>query len=390
MAIKSMKDLDLSGKTVVVREDLNVPMKDGKISNDKRIRAALPTLKLALEKGAGVVVLSHLGRPTEGEYAEEFSLKPVAERLSKDLGLEVRLAKTFAEAKVKPGEVCVLENVRFNKGEKKNSPELAAQYAGLGDVYVMDAFATAHRAQASTEGAIRCAREACAGPLLQAELDAFAKVLDAPRRPLVAIIGGSKVSTKLELLNNLLERVDALIVGGGIANTFLAATGKDVGASLYEPDLVEASKEILAKAEKLGRRMPLPVDVVVAEKLAPGQQAVTCGVDEVPGDKMILDVGPKTVAVYQELLAGAATVVWNGPVGAFETDPFGAGTKAIGEALAAQQGKSFVVVGGGDSVAAVESYGLAAKMGYISTGGGAFLELFEGKQLPSIVALDSK
>ncbi|MBR6467680.1 MAG: phosphoglycerate kinase, partial [Desulfovibrio sp.] len=316
MAIKSMKDLDLSGKTVVVREDLNVPMKDGKISNDKRIRAALPTLKLALEKGAGVVVLSHLGRPTEGEYAEEFSLKPVAERLSKDLGLEVKLAKTFAEAKVKPGEVCVLENVRFNKGEKKNSPELAAQYAGLGDVYVMDAFATAHRAQASTEGAIRCAREACAGPLLQAELDAFAKVLDAPKRPLVAIIGGSKVSTKLELLNNLLERVDALIVGGGIANTFLAATGKDVGASLYEPDLVEASKEILAKAEKLGRKMPLPVDVVVAEKLAPGQQAVTCGVDEVPGDKMILDVGPKTVAVYQELLAGAATVVWNGPVGA--------------------------------------------------------------------------
>ncbi|MBO4296431.1 MAG: phosphoglycerate kinase [Desulfovibrio sp.] len=390
MAIKSMKDLDLSGKTVVVREDLNVPMKDGKISNDKRIRAALPTLKLALEKGAGIVVLSHLGRPTEGEYAEEFSLKPVAERLSKDLGLEVRLAKTFAEAKVKPGEVCVLENVRFNKGEKKNSPELAAQYAGLGDVYVMDAFATAHRAQASTEGAIRCAREACAGPLLQAELDAFAKVLDAPKRPLVAIIGGSKVSTKLELLNNLLERVDALIVGGGIANTFLAATGKDVGASLYEPDLVEASKEILAKAEKLGRRMPLPVDVVVAEKLAPGQQAVTCGVDEVPGDKMILDVGPRTVAVYQELLAGAATVVWNGPVGAFETDPFGAGTKAIGEALATQQGKSFVVVGGGDSVAAVESYGLAAKMGYISTGGGAFLELFEGKQLPSIVALDSK
>ncbi|MBQ1420275.1 MAG: phosphoglycerate kinase [Desulfovibrio sp.] len=390
MAIKPMKDLDLSGKTVVVREDLNVPMKDGKISNDKRIRAALPTLKLALEKGAGVVVLSHLGRPTEGEYAEEFSLKPVAERLSKDLGLEVKLAKTFAEAKVKPGEVCVLENVRFNKGEKKNSPELAAQYAALGDVYVMDAFATAHRAQASTEGAIRCAREACAGPLLQAELEAFAKVLDAPKRPLVAIIGGSKVSTKLELLNNLLERVDALIVGGGIANTFLAATGKDVGASLYEPDLVEASKEILAKAEKLGRKMPLPVDVVVAEKLAPGQHAVTCGVDEVPGDKMILDVGPKTVAVYQELLAGAATVVWNGPVGAFETDPFGAGTKAIGEALAAQQGKSFVVVGGGDSVAAVESYGLASKMGYISTGGGAFLELFEGKQLPSIVALDSK
>ena len=390
MAIKPMKDLDLSGKTVVVREDLNVPMKDGKISNDKRIRAALPTLKLALEKGAGVVVLSHLGRPTEGEYAEEFSLKPVAERLSKDLGLEVKLAKTFAEAKVKPGEVCVLENVRFNKGEKKNSPELAAQYAALGDVYVMDAFATAHRAQASTEGAIRCAREACAGLLLQAEIDAFAKVLDAPKRPLVAIIGGSKVSTKLELLNNLLERVDALIVGGGIANTFLAATGKDVGASLYEPDLVEASKEILAKAEKLGRKMPLPVDVVVAEKLAPGQHAVTCGVDEVPGDKMILDVGPKTVAVYQELLAGAATVVWNGPVGAFETDPFGAGTKAIGEALAAQQGKSFVVVGGGDSVAAVESYGLASKMGYISTGGGAFLELFEGKQLPSIVALDSK
>ncbi len=241
MAIKSMKDLDLSGKTVVVREDLNVPMKDGRISSDKRIRAALHTLKLALEKGAGVVVLSHLGRPTEGEYAEEFPLKPVAERLGQELGLEVRLAKTFEEARVKPGEVCVLENVRFNRGEKKNSPELASQYAPLGDVYVMDAFATAHRAQASTESAIRCAREACASLLLQSEIDAFAKLLNAPRRPLVAIIGGSKVSTKLDLLNNLIERVDALIVGGGIANTFLVATCRGVGASLFEPDLLEAS-----------------------------------------------------------------------------------------------------------------------------------------------------
>ncbi len=382
MAMKDMASLDLKGKIAVIRQDLNVPMKDGRITNDKRMRAALPTIKLALQKGAGVIVLSHLGRPTEGEFCEQFSLKPVAVHMSEMLGQPVTLARDFDEAKkVRPGEVYLLENVRFFKGEKKNDPELAARYAALGDVYVMDAFGTAHRAQASTEGAIRKAKVACAGPLMKGELDAFAKVLDNPKRPLVAIIGGSKVSTKLGLLDNLLGRVDRLIIGGGIANTFLAATGHPVGKSLYEPDLIDASKEILAKAEKLGKPIPLPVDVVTAPELAPGQKAVTCGVDEVASDQMILDIGPKTVALY-------ATIVWNGPVGAFETDPFGAGTRALAEALAKCEG--FVVVGGGDSVSAVESYGLADKMGYISTGGGAFLELFEGKKLPAVAALEDR
>ncbi len=384
MAMKDMASLDLKGKIAVIRQDLNVPMKDGRITNDKRMRAALPTIKLALQKGAGVIVLSHLGRPTEGEFCEQFSLKPVAEHMSEMLGQPVTLARDFDEAKkVRPGEVYLLENVRFFKGEKKNDPELAARYAALGDVYVMDAFGTAHRAQASTEGAIRKAKVACAGPLMKGELDAFAKVLDNPKRPLVAIIGGSKVSTKLGLLDNLLGRVD-----GGIANTFLAATGHPVGRSLYEPDLIDASKEILAKAEKLGKPIPLPVDVVTAPELAPGQKAVTCGVDEVASDQMILDIGPKTVALYEEILNKAATIVWNGPVGAFETEPFGAGTRALAEALAKCGG--FVVVGGGDSVSAVESYGLADKMGYISTGGGAFLELFEGKKLPAVAALEDR
>ena len=389
MAMKDMASLDLKGKIAVIRQDLNVPMKDGRITNDKRMRAALPTIKLALQKGAGVIVLSHLGRPTEGEFCEQFSLKPVAVHMSEMLGQPVTLARDFEEAKkVRPGEVYLLENVRFFKGEKKNDPELAARYAALGDVYVMDAFGTAHRAQASTEGAIRKAKVACAGPLMKGELDAFAKVLDNPKRPLVAIIGGSKVSTKLGLLDNLLGRVDRLIIGGGIANTFLAATGHPVGKSLYEPDLIDASKEILAKAEKLGKPIPLPVDVVTAPELAPGQKAVTCGVDEVASDQMILDIGPKTVALYEEILNNASTIVWNGPVGAFETDPFGAGTRALAEALAKCGG--FVVVGGGDSVSAVESYGLADKMGYISTGGGAFLELFEGKKLPAVAALEDR
>lgn len=389
MAMKDMASLDLKGKIAVIRQDLNVPMKDGRITNDKRMRAALPTIKLALQKGAGVIVLSHLGRPTEGEFCEQFSLKPVAVHMSEMLGQPVTLARDFDEAKkVRPGEVYLLENVRFFKGEKKNDPELAARYAALGDVYVMDAFGTAHRAQASTEGAIRKAKVACAGPLMKGELDAFAKVLDNPKRPLVAIIGGSKVSTKLGLLDNLLGRVDRLIIGGGIANTFLAATGHPVGKSLYEPDLIDASKEILAKAEKLGKPIPLPVDVVTAPELAPGQKAVTCGVDEVASDQMILDIGPKTVALYEKILNKAATIVWNGPVGAFEIDPFGAGTRALAEALAKCEG--FVVVGGGDSVSAVESYGLADKMGYISTGGGAFLELFEGKKLPAVAALEDR
>lgn len=388
MPIKKMQDLDLTGKTVVIREDLNVPMKDGQVSNDKRIRASLPTITTALEKGAGVVLLSHLGRPTEGQYEEQFSLKPVAARLSELLGKPVALAATLEEAKAAPGNVTLLENVRFLKGEKKNDPTLAAQFAALGDVYVMDAFGAAHRAHASTEGAVRVAKVACAGPLLQAELDAFAKVLNNPARPLAAIIGGSKVSTKLALLENLLEKVDVLIVGGGIANTFLAAAGYMVGKSLYEEDLVLDAKRIMEQAKNLNRELPLPVDVVTAEELAPGQAATTRAVGDVPADQMILDVGRDTIAQYKKLLSKVATVVWNGPVGAFETDPFGEGTKELAHFLA--DSKAFVVVGGGDSVAAVEKYGLSEKMGYISTGGGASLELLEGKVLPSVAALEDR
>lgn len=388
MPIKKMQDLDLTGKTVVIREDLNVPMKDGQVSNDKRIRASLPTITTALEKGAGVVLLSHLGRPTEGQYEEQFSLKPVAARLSELLGKPVALAATLEEAKAAPGAVTLLENVRFLKGEKKNDPALAAQLAALGDVYVMDAFGAAHRAHASTEGAVRVAKVACAGPLLQAELDAFAKVLNNPARPLAAIIGGSKVSTKLALLENLLEKVDVLIVGGGIANTFLAAAGYMVGKSLYEEELVTDAKRIMEQAKNLNRELPLPVDVVTAEELAPGQAATTRAVGDVPADQMILDVGRDTIAQYKKLLSKVATVVWNGPVGAFETDPFGEGTKELAHYLA--DSKAFVVVGGGDSVAAVEKYGLSEKMGYISTGGGASLELLEGKVLPSVAALEDR
>ena len=388
MPIKKMQDLELTGKTVVIREDLNVPMKDGQITNDKRIRASLPTIRTALEKGAGVVVLSHLGRPTEGQYEEQFSLKPVAARLAELLGQPVALAATLDEAKAVPGGVTLLENVRFLKGEKKNDSALAAQLAALGDVYVMDAFGAAHRAHASTEGAVRVAKVACAGPLLQAELDAFAKVLDNPARPLAAIIGGSKVSTKLALLENLLEKVDVLIVGGGIANTFLAAAGYMVGKSLYEEDLVPDAKRIMEQAKNLNRELPLPVDVVTAEELAPGQVATTRAVGDVPADQMILDIGRDTVTQYRKLLSKVATVVWNGPVGAFETAPFGEGTKALAQYLA--DSKAFVVVGGGDSVAAVEKYGLSEKMGYISTGGGASLELLEGKVLPSVAALEDR
>ena len=388
MPIKKMQDLELTGKTVVIREDLNVPMKDGQITNDKRIRASLPTIRTALEKGAGVVVLSHLGRPTEGQYEEQFSLKPVAARLAELLGQPVALAATLDEAKAVPGGVTLLENVRFLNGEKKNDPALAAQLAALGDVYVMDAFGAAHRAHASTEGAVRVAKVACAGPLLQAELDAFAKVLDNPARPLAAIIGGSKVSTKLALLENLLEKVDVLIVGGGIANTFLAAAGYMVGKSLYEEDLVPDAKRIMEQAKNLNRELPLPVDVVTAEELAPGQVATTRAVGDVPADQMILDIGRDTVTQYRKLLSKVATVVWNGPVGAFETAPFGEGTKALAQYLA--DSKAFVVVGGGDSVAAVEKYGLSEKMGYISTGGGASLELLEGKVLPSVAALEDR
>lgn len=389
MSIRLLRDVDCQGKTVVIRQDLNVPMKDGVITNDKRIRAALPGVRMALEKGAaGVTLLSHLGRPVEGEFDAKFSLAPVAAHLSSLLGGTVRLAATPEEARPAPGEIVLLENVRFLKGEKKNDPALAARLAALGDIYVMDAFGAAHRAHASTEGAVRRAGIACAGPLMAAELEAFGKVLHAPARPLAAVIGGSKVSSKLGLLENLLDRVDILIVGGGIANTFLAASGVDVAASLYEPDLLEAAGNIMRKAAAQGKALPLPVDVVTARALEPGQNAAVHAVSEVPAGEMILDIGPRTVALYEEMLGKAATVVWNGPVGAFEVEPFGDGTRALATALASSG--AFVVVGGGDSVAALERYGLADRMGYISTGGGASLELLEGRILPSVAALEAR
>ena len=386
--IPQMKDMNLAGKRVVIREDLNVPIRDGKIGSDKRIRAAIPTIKMADVKGAGVVLLSHLGRPTEGEFDPAFSLAPVAARLSDVLGKNVHLVRHVEDAIAAPGQIVLLENIRFMKGEKKNSEELARKLAALGDVYVMDAFGAAHRAHASTEGAIRFAAEPCAGPLLMDELEAIGKILDKPARPLAAVIGGSKVSTKLALLENLLAKVDRLIVGGGIANTFLAAAGFGVGASLCETDLIPAAKRIMDAARVAGKELPLPVDVVVAKEIAAGVPARTVKADAVPADGMILDIGPQTGALYANILANAATVVWNGPVGAFETEPFGAGTRALAEMLAASP--AYVLVGGGDSVAAVEQYGLADKMGYISTGGGASLELLEGKVLPSIAALEAR
>ncbi len=393
MPIQLMQDMDLQGKRVVIREDLNVPMKDGVVRNDKRIRAALPTLRMALEKGAAVIILSHLGRPVEGEFEEKFSLRPVAAHLEKLLGTPVIFAPgldlNLDALNVQAGQCVLCENIRFAKGEKKNDAALAQKLADLGDVYVMDAFGASHRAHASTEGAVRKAKCACAGPLMAKELAAFAKVQENPQRPLVAIIGGSKVSTKLSLLENLLTKVDKLIVGGGIANTFLAAAGYAVGNSLYEKDLLPEARRIMEQAKALGKDLPLPLDVVVAAALEAGQKTTTYTLDDantVPTDAMILDVGEKTVQLYADICASAATIVWNGPVGAFETEPFGAGTKALAQALAA--GSAFVVVGGGDSVAAVEQYGLAEAMGYISTGGGASLELLEGKVLPSVAALE--
>lgn len=388
MPIRLLQDMECSGKTVVIRQDLNVPMKDGRITNDKRIRAALPGIRMALDKGAGVVLLSHLGRPTEGVVEEKFSLAPVAAHLSGLLGRPVKLAADFDAAKAAPGEVVLLENIRFFKGEKKNDPELAAKLAALGDIYVMDAFGAAHRAHSSTEGAVRAAKVACAGPLMAAELDAFAKVLDAPARPLMAIIGGSKVSTKLGLLDNLLGKVDTLIVGGGIANTFLKAAGFEVGKSLCEDDLVASAAAIMAEAKERGAAIPLPVDVVVGPSLDEHAPATVLKVEDVRPDDMILDIGPDTAARYAQLIAEAGTVVWNGPVGAFEIDQFGKGTEAIAKAVA--ETSAYTVTGGGDSIAALEKYGYASQVDYISTAGGAFLEVLEGKTLPAVAALEAR
>jgi phosphoglycerate kinase len=385
MNVRLMKDQDLSAKRVLIREDLNVPVKDGKVTSDARIQASLPTIKLALEKGAAVMLMSHLGRPTEGEYEEQYSLAPVAAHLSRLLGTEVRLIKDWVDGgfEVVAGEVVLLENVRFNTGEKKDNEELSRKMAALCDVYVMDAFGTAHRAQASTHGVARFAPIACAGPLLANELEALGKALDKPARPLAAIVGGSKVSTKLEVLNSLSDKCDQLIVGGGIANTFLAAAGKPVGKSLYEADLVDTAKALMAKCE-----IPIPTDVVVATAFAEDAEAVVKSADDVTEDEMILDIGPESAAKLATILQSAGTIIWNGPVGVFEFDQFGEGTKTLSMAIA--QSSAFSIAGGGDTLAAVDKYSIADDVSYISTGGGAFLEFVEGKELPAVAMLRSR
>jgi phosphoglycerate kinase len=389
MTLLRMADLDLAGKRVLIREDLNVPVKDGVITSEQRITAALPTIRLALEKGAAVMVTSHLGRPKEGVWTQEDSLAPVAARLAELLGREVPLLKDWTEGvQVQPGQLVLLENCRMNVGEKADDELLSKKYAALCDVYVMDAFGTAHRAQASTHGAIRFAKVACGGPLLMAELDALAKALLAPARPLIAIVAGSKVSTKLELLSALVSKVDQLIVGGGIANTFIAAMGHPVGKSLCENDLLDTARQIIADAKARGADIPIPTDVVVATAFAADAPATVKGVADVGPDDMILDIGPDTAARYAEMIRHAGTVIWNGPVGVFEFDAFGKGTETLARAIAGSD--AFSIAGGGDTLAAVDKYGVAAGMSYISTGGGAFLEFCEGKELPAVTALKAR
>jgi len=390
MPIRRMSDLNLHGKRVLIREDLNVPVKDGKVTSEQRIRAALPTIVQALDQGAAVMLMSHLGRPTEGHWTGDDTLAPVAERLSHHLGRDVPLVRDWlsADFEVKPGQVVLLENVRMNVGEGKDDDTLAKKYAELADVFVMDAFGTAHRAQASTHGVIKFAPVAVGGPLLMAELDALARALDDPKRPLLAIVAGSKVSTKLELLSSLVGKVDQLIVGGGIANTFLAAMGHGVGKSLFEPDLVDTARRIMVDAKARGADIPLPTDVVVAPAFAADAPATVKPVDQVGQDDMILDIGPDTAARYAALVKQAGTVVWNGPVGVFEFDAFGKGTEVVARAIA--DSDAFSIAGGGDTLAAVDKYGIEKNIGYISTGGGAFLEFLEGKPLPAVVALESR
>jgi phosphoglycerate kinase len=389
MTILRMTDLDLSGKRVLIRQDLNVPVADGKVTSDQRIAASIPTLKAALDAGAAVLVMSHLGRPKEGQWSEADSLAPVAVRLSELLGREVPLAKDYLGGiDVAPGQIVLLENCRMNPGEKADDEALARQYAALCDVFVMDAFGTAHRAQASTHGVIRHAVQAAGGPLLMGELDALARALDNPARPLLAIVAGSKVSTKLELLSSLVGKVDQLIVGGGIANTFIAAMGHGVGKSLVEMDLLDTARQIMADAKARGADIPLPVDVVVAPQFKADAQATVKPVDAVDADDMILDIGPETAKQYAALIARAGTVVWNGPVGVFEFDAFGHGTEALARAIAASP--AFSIAGGGDTLAAVDKYGIERDVSYISTGGGAFLEFLEGKELPAVTALRAR
>jgi phosphoglycerate kinase len=389
MAVLRMTDLDLRGKRVLIREDLNVPVEGGVITSDARIRAAVPSLQAAVGAGARVMVMSHLGRPTEGEFSAENSLAPVAARLGELLGRPVRFERDWlGGVDCAPGEVVLCENVRFNKGEKKDDESLSRRMAGLCDVFVMDAFGTAHRAEASTHGVARFAPVACAGPLLVAELDALSRALAQPKRPLVAIVAGSKVSTKLTVLESLLAKVDKLIVGGGIANTFLAATGAPVGKSLHEPDMLDTARALLAQAAARGAEIPLPTDVVVAEEFSPAAVPVVRGVSEVRPHELILDIGPATAQRLAGLLADAGTILWNGPVGVFEFDAFGRGTETLAKAIAASP--AFSLAGGGDTLAAIEKYGVESGISYISTGGGAFLEFVEGKTLPAVAALEAR
>ncbi len=390
MNVISMRDLDLARRRVLVRQDLNVPIQDGRVTSDQRIRASLPTIRLALDAGAGVMIMSHLGRPVEGEPAAEFSLAPVAAYLAESLGREVPLVTDYLDRPVEcpPGSVVLLENVRFNPGEKSDDETLARCYAALCDVFVMDAFGTAHRAQASTHGVARFAPLACAGPLLMAELEALARALTTPKPPTVAIVGGAKVSTKLTLLNSLCDKVDVLVPGGGIANTFLAAAGHPVGKSLYEPDLLDEARAILARADAGRISIPLPEDVVTGEAFDADTPATVCAVDAVPPEAMILDVGPRTAARYAGIMKDAGTIVWNGPVGVFEFDAFSDGTRVLGEAIAASD--AFSIAGGGDTLAAVDRFGLASGVSYISTGGGAFLEFLEGRELPAVAILAAR
>ena len=392
MAFIRMTDLDLSGQRVLIREDLNVPIQDGPthdrvITSTQRLDAALPTIRAARDAGAAVLVISHLGRPKEGVFDETQSLKPVAAWLSQKLGADVRLERNYLDGvAVQPGEVVLLENCRMNIGEKSDDEALARKYAALCDVFVMDAFGTAHRAQASTHGVARFARTACAGPLLAEELDALGKAMQHPARPLLAIVAGSKVSTKLDLLQNLVDKVDQLIVGGGIANTFIAAAGYRIGKSLAEPDLMDAARKVIALASTRGAAVPIPTDVVVATAFAADAPATVKAVDRVADDEMILDIGPETARRYAALVAKAGTVVWNGPVGVFEFDAFGHGTETLAHAIA--ESNAFSIAGGGDTLAAVDKYGIADKVSYISTGGGAFLEFLEGKTLPAVAMLE--
>ncbi len=383
----------LNGRRVLIRSDLNVPRdEEGRITNEARLIASVPAVRLAVDSGAAVLVMSHLGRPTEGECRQEDSLAGVAVRMSQLVGLPIRLVKNYLDGvEVKPGEVVMLENCRCNKGEKKNDAELAKRYAALCDVFVNDAFGTAHRAQASTEGVARLAKVACAGPLMAAEIDALTKSVQDAEHPLMAIVGGSKVSTKLTILNNLAKTVDQLIVGGGIANTFLLAAGKKIGKSLAEPELVDECKKVLATLAEKGANLPLPTDVVVAKAFAADAEHRTCSVDDVADDEMILDVGPETAEELAKLVKVSKTIVWNGPVGVFEMEPYAGGTKALAAAIAdATKAGAFSIAGGGDTVSAVHAFGVADKVSYISTGGGAFLEFLEGKTLPAVAVLEEK